>query len=132
MKNYRYIFSIAWIIIGIILIGLSFAEVVDSFWSGMGSALFVVGILQILRFHRFNKNASYREKIEIAENDERNHFLRNKTWAWTGYVFVLSSAISSIIFRIIGQDSLSSFLSGAICYMLVIYWIVYTILKRKY
>ena len=132
MKKYRYIFSIAWIIIGVILVGLSFAEMVDSFWSGMGSALLVVGILQILRFHRFNNNAGYREKIEIAENDERNHFLRNKTWAWTGYVFILTSAVLSIIFRIICQDLLSLYASYSVCFMLVIYWIIYAILKRKY
>lgn len=132
MKKCRYLFSIAWIIIGSILLGLSFAEMVDSFWSGMGSALLVIGVLQLLRFHRFNKNADYREKIEIAEKDERNHFIRNKTWGWTGYVFILTSAVSSIIFRIIGQDLLCLYASYSVCFMLVVYWIIYAILNKKY
>lgn len=132
MKKYRYLFSIIWIIIGAILISLSFAEMVDSFWSGMGSALFVVGILQLLRFRRFYKNNEYREKIEILENDERNRFIRSKAWSWTGYLFILIIAVSSIVLRIIGQDLLSSFASFAVCLILIIYWISYLIINRKY
>lgn len=132
MKKYRYLFSIVYIVIGALLLGLSFAEKVDSFWSGMGSALFVIGILQLMRFRRFNKNPDYREKIEIYEKDERNNFIRNKTWAWTGYVFILTSAVSSIIFRIIGQDLLCLYASYSVCFMLVVYWIVYAILNKKY
>ena len=37
----------------------------------------------------FSKNEAYREKIEIEEKDERNHFIRNKAWAWAGYLYVM-------------------------------------------
>ena len=84
MKDRRIILSVIWIIIGAILLGLAFAGKVDSFWNGMGSTLFLIGILQVLRFRRFNRNAEYRESVEIAESDERNHFIRGKAWAWTG------------------------------------------------
>ena len=134
MKNdkMRFVFSIIWLVLGLILVGLAFAGYVDDFWSGMGSALVVIGALQLLRRHRFNKNEKYREKVNIEENDERNHFLRNKAWAWTGYVFVMSAAVLSIVLRILGQDTLSMVASMAVCYMLIVFWISYAVLKKKY
>ena len=131
-RDKRTIMSVIWVILGIVLIGLSFAEKVDSFWSGMGSALFTVGILQLVRFYRFRKNEVYREKMEIAESDERNHFIRGKAWAWAGYLYILIAACSVIIFRLIGQEVLSSATSFSVCLMLVLYWISYMILQKKY
>ncbi|MBQ3520363.1 MAG: hypothetical protein IJA50_00510 [Firmicutes bacterium] len=103
MKD-RRILSVVWVVIGLVLIGLAFAGKVDSFWNGMGSALLIVGALQLLRYHRFNKNEAYREKMEIEVNDERNHFIRNKAWAWSGYLFILIAGVSVVVFKIIGQE----------------------------
>jgi hypothetical protein len=131
-RENRTILSVVWVIIGVTLIGLSFAGKVDEFWNGMGFALAVVGCLQLLRHHRFNKNESYREAVEIAETDERNHFIRMKTWSWTGYIVILTAAVAIIVFRVMGQELLSLVASYAVCFMLVVYWIVYTVLNRKY
>lgn len=131
-KDKRMIFSIIWVVLGTVLIALAFAGKVDVFWNGVGSGLLVVGVLQLLRQYRFSKNETYREKIEIEEKDERNHFLRNKAWAWTGYLFVLIAAVSCLVLRIVGQNLLSLVASGVVCLMIVLYWICYMILRRKY
>ncbi len=131
-REKRMIFSILWLIIGMTLIGLAFAGKVDEFWNSMGFALAIVGALQLLRFHRFQKNPAYREKMEIAESDERNHFIRNKAWAWTGYIYILTMGLGVIVFRIMGYEDLSYFASIAVCVMLIIYWAAYMILGRKY
>ena len=128
----RIYLSIFWVIAGAALLALAVMEKVDSFWSGMGSGLLVVGILQILRFCRFNKNAAYREKMEVEYSDERNAFIRNKAWAWAGYLFILISAVSVIVLKLLGQDQLSMAASAAVCLMLVLYWISYYVLRRKY
>lgn len=131
-RNRRVIMSIIWIVLGVILFGLGLAEVVDSFWSSMGAAMLTVGVLQMLRFYRFQKNESYRERIEIEESDERNHFIRNKAWAWAGYMFILIAAVSVIVLEIIGQRLLSLAASCTVCLMLILYWVSYMVLKRKY
>ena len=128
----KNIYPITLLIAGLVLIGLGIAEIVDEFWSGMGSALTVVGALRLLRYHRLNKNEAYREKMEIAETDERNHFIRAKAWSWTGYLFIIISGLGVIIFKILGNDLLSQFSSYAVCLMLVLYWISYFVLKKKY
>ena len=65
MNEKKRVISIIYVVIGVVLIALAFAGKVDEFWNGMGFALAVVGLLQLLRQHRFNKNEAYREKMEI-------------------------------------------------------------------
>ena len=132
MRIKSYLVSIVYLIIGAILIGLGFAGVVDEFWNGMGSALLVIGVIQLIRRYRFDKNEAYREKIEIAESDERNRFIRNKAWAWAGYMFVILSAIAVIVFKVTGHDEWSMAAAMAECLVLILFWVSYHILKRKY
>jgi uncharacterized membrane protein len=128
----RLVINIVWVMIGLVLVGLAFLGKVDNFWNGMGSGLLVIGVINILRVYRLNKNEAYREKVEIEISDERNKFIRNKAWAWSGYLFVLIMAISSIVFRIIHMEQLSIFASYTVCLMILLHWISYFILKRKY
>ena len=128
----KNIYPIVLLTAGLALIGLGVAEIVDEFWSGMGSALLVIGIIRLLRYYRLKKNDTYREKMETAVTDERNQFIRTKAWSWAGYLFIMVSAIATIIFRILGQDLLSQFCSYAVCLMLVLYWVSYFVLKKKY
>ena len=119
-------------IAGLILIGLGFAGITDEFWSGMGSALAMVGSLRLLRSYRLNKNQSYREKMEVEVQDERNQFLRSKAWAWAGYLFILIVGMAVILFKLAGQDLLSMPAGWAVCLMLILYWISYWVLRKKY
>ena len=125
-------YPILLLVAGLTLFGLGCAEIVDEFWSGMGSALLVIGIIRLLRFYRLKKNDGYREKMETAQTDERNQFIRMKAWSWAGYLFIMVTAIATIIFRILGQDLLSQVAGYSVCLMLVLYWVSYFVLKKKY
>ena len=132
MKNKNTLFSILWLALGLPLMGLSIAGLVDEFWSGMGTALVVVGVCRLVRSVRLSKNDSYREKMEVAETDERLHFIRSNAWAWAGYLFILIAAVSVILFKVLGQELLSLAASGAVCLLLVLYWVCFMVLKKKY
>ncbi len=131
-NNRRIIVSIIYVFLGAVLFGLGFAEIVDAFWSGMGSALIAIGVVRAIQFLRFRKDASYREKMEVEMKDERNMFIRNKAWAWSGYLFILVAAVLTIVFKILDQDLLSMSAAFSVCLVLVFYWISYMVLNRKY
>lgn len=131
-QDKRMILNCIWVVLGLVLVVLAFMEKVDAFWNGMGTALVVVGALQLLRFRRFNRNEVYREKVEIAMTDERNHYVRNKAWAWSGYLFIVIAAIMTLVFKLLGQELLSMAASGGVCLMLVLYWISWGVLRKKY
>ena len=122
MKNKDVIFGAIWLLLGITLTILCCMETLDEFWSGIGSALMVVGIVRLLRSYRLNKSETYREKRKVAETDERFHFIRNKAWAWAGYLFIIICALSAIVFRLLGQDLLCIATGGAVCLMLILFW----------
>ena len=131
-RDRRIIAGIAYIVLGAVLTVLGVMGTVDAFWSGMGSALIAIGIIRAVHFFRFRKNESYREKYELEMTDERNRFLRNKAWAWTGYLFILVAAVASIVLKVLGQDLLSMAAGLAVCFMVIVYWICHLILRRKY
>ena len=132
MNGKRIAAQILWAILGCVLLVLGCFEVVDPFWSGMGTALMVVGVMRLIRAYRFSKDASYREKVEIEIGDERNRYLRGKAWAWAGYLFVLITAISTIVLKLLGQDLLSIAAGFAVCILVLLYWVCYLVLKKKY
>ena len=132
-NNKRLALSIFWMVLGIVLIILNMTDVLDqSIYSGMGSALTVVGFFQAMRNLRYRKDKDYREKIDTELGDERNSFLRMKSWAWTGYIVVLAEAIGVVIAMITGQELLCRVLSWSVCLIVGVYWITYMVLSRKY
>ena len=133
MKKYKHtVLNSLYILIGIGLVVLSIFEKVDSFWSGMGSTFIVIGIIRLIRNYRLNKDEEYREKVEIELTDERNRFIRNKAWAWAGYIFVLISSILTIVFKVVDQNLLSIYSGFSTCLVITLFWFSYLYLKRKY
>ena len=125
--------SIFWMVLGIVLIILTVTGVLDqSIYAGMGGALTTVGFLQMMRNLRYRKDEDYREKIDTEFGDERNSFLRMKSWAWTGYIVVLAEGIGVVIAMITGQELLCRVLSWSVCLIVGVYWITYMVLSRKY
>ena len=133
MKNHkRLIANIVEIAIGIILLVLGYMGMIDEYWTGMGTALIVVGIIFMIRLIRYQTNAEYKDTVDVEVNDERNRYLRLKAWAWAGYMLVLICAFASIIFKLLGNDQLSVMSGGCVCLLIVLYWGSYLILRKKY
>lgn len=132
MGNKRWIASILEIVAGLVLLVCNFAGLVDEFWSGMGTALIVVGALFLIRQIRYKTNKTYRESVDVEVNDERNKYLSIKAWSWAGYIFVIISAVAAIVLKIVGRDELVYMASGSVCLIVVLYWLAHVVLRRKY
>lgn len=132
MKNRRWILSVAYIVLGVGLFVASCLEAVDSFWAGMGTGLLMVGVLRLIQFIRYRSNPDYQEKVETESKDERNRFLSMKAWSWAGYLFVFIAAVGTIVFKLLAMDQLMMLCSGGLCLLLVLYWVSYLILRKKY
>jgi len=133
MKYSRRIFiGVFWVALGAVLTICSSAGLIDLFWQSFGVSLIVVGGLQVVRYVRYRTNEEYREKVDTQNNDERNKFIANKAWAWTGYLFIMIAAMGVIVFQIMGREDLSLLASGSVCLMILLYWGCWIYLKRKY
>ena len=128
----RMYISIFWVVIGLVLIVCGIFDIVDSFWSGMGGALIAVGAIRLIQYFKYSRNPEYREKMEIERNDERNKFIGGRAWAWAGYGFVMLNAVGTIAFKNAGNDLLSQNCAYSVCLVLVLYWIAFLFLRKKY
>ena len=128
----RAIFAALYLLIGAAIGIYGEFGTIDSYWSGLGSALVVVGALQMIRIVRYNTSAKYKEETDTAVNDERNRFLSTKAWSWAGYLYVMIAAVATIVFKLIDQEILMFAASGSLCIILILYWISYFILHKKY
>ena len=128
----RFYLNIVYVVIGAALLACGIFEIVDSFWSGMGGALIGVGAIRIYQYIKLRKNPEYREKMDIESKDERNKFISLNAWAWSGYIFVILNAIGTIAFKVAGNDLLSQYCSYTVCIVIVLYWVCYLFLRKKY
>ena len=131
-KDRRFIASICWIVIGAALMGVSYAGLADEYWSGMGTALFAVGVIQIVRWIRYWTNGAYKAQVDVEAHDERNRFISGRAWAWAGYLYVLLGAAASVVLRIAGYNEVSVAAGMSVCILMVVYWISWLVLRRKY
>lgn len=132
MKGKKIILSYCWIAIGVVLWILGLFEKVDEYWASMGFALLAVGSLQLLKWHRINKNPAYKECMEIQAGDERNIFIHGKAWSWAGSLFVILVSLAVIVLRAFGEEFWSLAAAYAVCLMLILYWGSYWVLQKKY
>lgn len=137
MKNRYLALAIIYIVLGIALFAAgqitdlgnsTLAQIVP----GMGGALICVGAIRLYRGIRLEKDRDYRENFEVETHDERNQWLRMKAWSWAGYIFVLTAAVATIVFAVMDKKEMMSFASGCVCFVIVVYWICYVIVRRKY
>lgn len=130
--NKRLIASVAEIIFGFILSALSFTGMIDEYWGGMGTALVIVGGIFLFRQIKYKTNNEYQQSVDVELNDERNKFISMKAWSWAGYFFVIIAAAASIILKVIGLDEYVSFASGSVCLIIILYWLSYMVIRKKY
>ena len=131
-SNKRIILFTFYILLGAVLFGCGATGLLDDFWSGMGGGLIAVGILQLIRHVRYRTNDDYREKFDTERQDERNKFISNKAWAWAGYLFVMIAGVSIFVFKFSGREELMMMAAWSVCLIIILYWISYLFLRRKY
>lgn len=131
-SNRRMILSVVWVVLGAVLIGCNMAGLVDDYWCGLGAGLLGVGVVQTIRNIRYLRSAEYREKVDTTNSDERNRFLAGRAWAWAGYLYVLTAAIATIAFQIIGKTELATAAGFSVCIIMVFHWLSYLYLQKKY
>ena len=129
----RIYLSFAWVLIGLVIITLSLFNIIQSYeWITIGTVLTILGALQIITHLKYLKNPEYKEKLDTEINDERNKFLSMKAWSWAGYLYVIIASVATIVFMILKQQAIMMVASLSVCLMLILYWIIYLVLKRKY
>ena len=128
----RRIASVCWIVIGAALMGAHYAGWMEEYWNMMGISLIVVGVVQTIRHIRYLSDDAYRAHVDVETKDERTKFIAGRAWAWAGYLYVMIGAAASLVFKIAGNDQMTKVAAMSVCLIMLLYWISYVCLSRKY
>ena len=137
MKNRFFTTGIIYIVLGIALFVASITmnlgtTTIARVMPGLAGGFLGVGIINLYRGIRLGKDTEYRENFEVETHDERNKYLRMKAWSWAGYLFIIGCSVFVIIFALIDRPDLMQMAAYGTCIMLVLYWVSYLIVRKKY
>lgn len=132
MKNKKLFLSVFYILIGVVLFAVGSIGGADSFWSGIGGGLIGCGAVRLIQYIKYRTDKNYKEAVDIAANDERNKYISLKAWAWAGYLFVLISAVVTIVLRILKYKETADLIGAGMCLLIFLYAVTYLILRKKY
>ena len=121
------------LVAGPILMAVSVWKGLDNeFFFAWGTALLVIGIVRLRQYRKVMASPEAMRAQEIAETDERNIMLANKakSWAFCWYVLICGTAVIALEFM--GKVEMATLLSFSVCALIVLYWVGYHVLKRKY
>ena len=86
-----------------------FAPVDDrtrGFFTGMGSALILVGLVQSIRLFRISRDPEKVRDYEVSRNEERTRFILDQSIRMTFFVSIVAEYLAGIASLLLGQHVL--------------------------
>ena len=97
-----------------------------------GAALFVCGIVKIIQYMLFMRNPEKMEQRAIAEKDERNIMIWEKSRSMAFTFYGIAAGIAVIVLLLLNLELAGLTVAYTVCGFIVIYLICYFIIRRKY
>ncbi|MDO4805618.1 MAG: hypothetical protein Q4A07_00065 [Coriobacteriales bacterium] len=134
VKN-RVAWYVAYVVGGAVLFVLGMLDVSgngDQYLCGIGGGLVGVGAIRLVQEARRVKDPAYAKRLEVNASDERNVFVAGKSAQITFKWSILGLAIANIVLRPFGYHLVANVLGVVMCMELVVYWVSYLVLSRRY
>jgi len=124
--------SIILTVIGLILVCLSLTGTIDrSFYLYFGVGLSFAGIIRIYKNIKYRTDPEFKEKVDLAIDDERFQYIRMKAWSYTAYITVGLLAAGFVASLAQKDETRMNLISIVICGMLLVYLACYWYFSRK-
>ncbi len=129
----RLYYAIGYLVIGAALILLQFIGSVNGEISScFGVAFAVCGVVRIIQYIRLISDKDRMEQREIAEKDERNIMLWTQARSWAFGIYTILSGGAILVLYMLNMEFAGQIIAYALCSLVLIYWVCYMILRRKY
>ena len=132
LKQRLYV-GLFYLVLGLILIlaGIWICSE-NSFVVSFGVAMLVMGLSRILRYRKIIQDEKYMRKQELMEKDERLLMLSERAKSWVFSFSVMLAGLTVIILSLLGYNDQALPFAWYVCGMVVLYWIFWFILGKKY
>ena len=132
LKQRLYI-ALSYIAIGIALIA---ADVLNHFENtfifSFGVTMLVMGVIRLIRHRKITKDDASIRKQELSETDERIRMISERARSWAFSYSIIIAGIAVIVLSLLGKHDAALPFAWYVCGMVVLYWIFWLILRKKY
>ena len=97
-----------------------------------GTMLAVIALKNIRKNLAYLKNDEKLRKEEIIENDERNISIVNRARSLSFIIFVVILSVLGTVLYALGKADIATLVFEGLCALVIIYWICYIVISRKY
>ena len=132
MKQRLWI-AISYVALGLILITADAINHFENyFFSSFGFAMLAMGVMRLIHHREVMQNDQTIRKQELAENDERTRMISERARSWAFSFSLLVCGIVVIVLSLMGYHDQAQPFAWYVCGMVVLYWIFWFILGKKY
>ena len=132
LKQRLYI-ALSYIAIGIALIAAdALNHFENTFIFSFGVTMLVMGVIRLIRHWKITKDDASIRKQELSETDERVRMISERAKSWAFSFSLLVCGIVVIVLSLMGYHDQAQPFTWYICGMVVLYWIFWFILGKKY
>ena len=132
LKVRRYV-AVVFILLGLALVAMSAAQSFENeFYVAYGLALIIMGIARLILQRRITKDEKSIRSRELAESDERFRMLSERARSWAYSFSVMVAGIVVIVLSLLGKHDMAQPFAWYVCGMVLLYWIFWVILGKKY
>lgn len=122
-----------YLLFGFAMIAVAIWKSLDNkFFFSYGLTMIVIGVARIHQYRKINASPEAMRAQEIAETDERNLMLISKAKSCAFFGYVMTCGVAVIILEFLNQPELATMIALSLCFLLLIYYVSYHVLKRKY
>ena len=100
--------------------------------STFGAVFLVMGIARVVQYKRLLNDPEEMRRREIVETDERNVMLWTKARSLAFAVYIIAMGIAVIALQLMEMSQAANIVSWCMMGFIIIYWICYFIIVKKY
>ena len=127
----RLYYGIGCTVLGVLMMILGFLRT-EEYISSLGLMFLIIGIARVIQYRRITQTEESLRQREIAEKDERNVLLWTKARSLTFTIYSIVLALAVKILQLMEVELIPQILAYCLFTMVLIYWICYFALSRKY
>lgn len=128
----RRIIALSYMVMGFGLLMADLVKGETGYFFSFGLALILMGILRLFRYRKITRDDQTMRKQELAESDERTRMIAERARSWTFSLSVTGAGIVVIVLSFLGRHEEALPFAWYVCGMVILYWISYFIIRKKY
>ena len=129
----RLCINLIWALVGAALILYWFlTDSGNDFFLSWGTACIFIGVIRYIQYRKTTDDEDVLRKKELAEKDERTRMIAERARSWCFSLSLTAAGVWVILLSLLGRHEEAQPYAWYVCAMVVLYWICFSVIRKKY